>query len=75
MCKVCNKEFAESENYNWSCVTHSSEWGGQMWWCCGKTKQTAKGCKYQKHSILLQKDDQENEEDEKDHIDITKTKC
>ena len=28
--------YLDSENYNWSCRTHTSEFGGEMWWCCGK---------------------------------------
>lgn len=48
-CKNCKKEYNESENFNWSCRTHLGEWGGDLWWCCGKTNQRAPGCKYQKH--------------------------
>ena len=36
ICRNCNKEFVESENYNWSCRVHQGEYGGEMWWCCGK---------------------------------------
>jgi hypothetical protein len=49
LCQSCNKEYDEKENYNWSCCTHRSEWGGTMWWCCGKNKKTSPGCKFQKH--------------------------
>lgn len=59
MCKICNKEYSELNNFNWSCCTHRSEWGGSMWWCCGKQKVSAKGCKYQKHSICGDRDDEE----------------
>lgn len=46
ICRNCNKEYNESENYNWSCCTHRSEWGGTMWWCCGKPKLNSPGCKF-----------------------------
>ena len=55
-CKNCTKEFNEKENFNWSCRTHQSEWGGEMWWCCGKTTKEALGCKFRKHET---KDDEE----------------
>ena len=35
-CKNCHKEYNEKENFNWSCTVHTGDWGGQMWWCCGK---------------------------------------
>lgn len=60
-CTNCKKDFNENENYNWSCCVHRSEWGGDMWWCCGKTKQTAQGCKFMKHTS---KNDSEKSEDE-----------
>ena len=62
-CKVCNEEFEESENYNWSCRTHHSKWGGYMWWCCGKKTQDAPGCKFSKH---INKDAEENDESDQD---------
>jgi hypothetical protein len=62
LCHKCNKEFGESDNFNWSCCTHRSEWGGTMWWCCGQTSKDAKGCKFEKHYYIKE----ENEEDEED---------
>ena len=35
ICKRCGKEYLEAENYNWSCRRHTSEWGGDIYWCCG----------------------------------------
>lgn len=32
ICKNCQKEYLESENFNWSCITHKAEFGGKMWW-------------------------------------------
>jgi hypothetical protein len=48
-CKNCNKEFNDKENYNWSCRIHQSDWGGEMWWCCGKREKDHPGCKFAKH--------------------------
>jgi hypothetical protein len=45
MCGRCQKEYNEKENYNWSCRIHSSPWGGEMYWCCGKTNVNAVGCR------------------------------
>ena len=46
VCKKCGKDFMESENFNWSCTTHQSEFSGEMWWCCGKLTKEARGCKF-----------------------------
>ena len=48
-CKNCSKEYIEKENFNWSCRTHQSDWGGEMWWCCGKHQRDQPGCKFSKH--------------------------
>ena len=64
-CSNCQREYDQKENYNWSCRTHAGEYGGVMWWCCGKTKPTAIGCKVQKH-ITKDKEDEDEELDEKD---------
>lgn len=61
-CKNCTKEYNEKENFNWSCRMHQSDWGGEMWWCCGKRGKDQPGCRYSKHES---KDD-EIDEDEKD---------
>ena len=61
LCQYCTKEFNESENLNWSCCTHRSEWGGDMWWCCGKTKKNSPGCKFQKH-VSMKEDGEDDEE-------------
>ncbi|EER06422.1 ankyrin repeat domain containing protein [Perkinsus marinus ATCC 50983] len=68
-CKNCNKEYMESANFNWSCRTHQSEFGGELWWCCGKTGKDAPGCKFAKHeskdedeyNTLLDEDDVDEE--------------
>ncbi|CAG9333878.1 unnamed protein product [Blepharisma stoltei] len=56
VCKNCKKFFLESENFNWSCQTHSSQYSGQMWWCCGRKGELAKGCRTSKH---IAKNDEE----------------
>ncbi|CAD7955892.1 unnamed protein product [Amoebophrya sp. A120] len=56
-CKNCNKEYSEQDNFNWSCRTHSSEYGGEMWWCCGKLGKDAIGCKFSKHESKDEDDD------------------
>eukprot|EP00347_Sterkiella_histriomuscorum_P014023 403362455 len=57
-CRNCGQDFVELENYNWSCRTHRSEFGGEMWWCCGKHHKDAPGCKYTKH---ITKDEDEDD--------------
>ena len=64
MCRNCGKEFHEKENFNWSCRTHQSEHGGEMWWCCGKRGKEQPGCKFSKHEC---KEDDDEEEDSKDN--------
>lgn len=48
-CKFCGRVFFESENYSWSCKTHKSDFGGKIWWCCGKEGKDSKGCMLKKH--------------------------
>lgn len=58
-CKFCGLDFAETQNFNWSCRTHRSEFSGEVWWCCGKTNKDALGCKFGKH---IGRDDIEEED-------------
>jgi hypothetical protein len=60
MCKKCSQEYHENENFNWSCRTHAYDYGGEIWWCCGKRGKEQLGCKFNKH---FSKDDDEEEED------------
>ena len=57
-CKNCAKEYNEKENFNWSCKQHRGDWGGQMWWCCGKQNKEDRGCKFSKHES---KDDEDED--------------
>jgi hypothetical protein len=42
-----------------------------MWWCCGKTKKSSHGCKYQKH---ISKEDYNDEEENTENVN-SKIKC
>jgi hypothetical protein len=66
ICKKCGKEYLEKENYNWSCRTHTSEYSGEMWWCCGKTSKEADGCKISKHECKEDDEDDAAEQENKD---------
>jgi hypothetical protein len=57
LCTNCSQYYKEANNFNWSCKTHTSPWQGEMYWCCGRNKKNAPGCKTQKHTWL-------NEEEE-----------
>lgn len=73
MCNNCKKDFKDTENFNWSCRVHQSQWSGEMWWCCGKSAQSAPGCKFAKHET---KEDEEDPEDAKDPVEaLKKTRC
>lgn len=60
VCKNCNKEYTEKENFNWSCRIHVGDYSGEIWWCCGKEREDEPGCKYAKHES---KEDEENDVD------------
>ena len=59
ICKTCQKMYNEMENFNWSCRTHFGDFGGEMWWCCGKAGRDAPGCKVTKH---VSKEDEDEED-------------
>jgi hypothetical protein len=67
ICRNCGRPFYDSDNFNWSCRIHFSQFGGEMWWCCGKEGQNAGGCRLSKHQC---KEDEEGE----DSIDEEMTK-
>jgi len=71
MCKNCNKDFEDSNNFNWSCRTHYSQYSGEMWWCCGKANNDALGCKFSCHEA---KNEEEDEGFDRDTGDIMKNK-
>lgn len=61
-CKNCSKEYTEKENFHWSCRQHQSEYGGEMWWCCGKIGKDQLGCKFSMHESKDDEDDDMNDE-------------
>jgi hypothetical protein len=63
-CNKCKLDYAEKENYNWSCRIHSGDWGGEMYWCCGKTNKDSAGCRLGPHET--KDEDEENEIDKFD---------
>ena len=63
-CKICGKEFRESENFNWSCRRHTSDWGGDIYWCCGNNDKNARGCKTNKHECKEDEEDLDKAEKE-----------
>lgn len=75
MCKNWGKDYLESENFNWSCTTHKFEWGGQMYWCWGKTNRDAKGCILKKHESKEDEDDFKEQENENFKIKRQKCQC
>ena len=63
MCKNCGREFHNDNNFNWSCRVHRTpEYGGELWWCCGKIGKDVPGCKFAKHESK-EDDDEDDEED------------
>ena len=46
----------------WSCRIHSGLWGGDMYWCRGKTNKEALGCKVNKHESKDEESDDEAKE-------------
>ena len=66
MCKNCGREYHEKENFNWSCRTHRTpEYGGEMWWCCGKRGADVPGCKFSRHETKEDDDDEDDEDKER----------
>jgi hypothetical protein len=60
ICRNCQKVYTDSDNFNWSCRIHQSEYGEDMWWCCGQPAKEAPGCRISKHES---KDEEDEEED------------
>ena len=60
ICRHCQRVYVDSENFNWSCRTHQSEFAEGVWWCCGRQGKEASGCRINKH--------ESKEEDEADEV-------
>lgn len=52
ICQNCKKLYKETENFNWSCRYHNSEFNGSLYWCCGNTKKDSIGCIVAKHECI-----------------------
>jgi len=61
ICRKCHKEYNENANFNWSCRTHQSDFGGVMWWCCGRKNKEDPGCKFSRHESGNDPDHNNNE--------------
>lgn len=76
VCRHCQRMYIESENYNWSCRTHASEYGSEMYWCCGRVGRDAPGCRTSKHEC---KDEEEEKltqnKDESDKLRLASVQC
>lgn len=70
-CRNCGKEYTEKDNFKWSCRTHQSDYGGEMWWCCGKSDPNTPGCKYSCHES---KEDEEDDDEEKKFKELAHNK-
>ena len=60
ICMRCKRIFRESENFNWSCRTHSNEFNGTAFWCCGSQDRNSAGCFIRKHERLELEDRSES---------------
>ena len=54
---------SQSNYYYFITSLYQSDYGGEMWWCCGKSGIDAPGCKYSKH------ESKNEEEEDKDNLD------
>jgi chromosome segregation ATPase len=76
ICRWCQREYSESENFNWSCRTHRGEFGDHMYWCCGKTAKDAPGCQVRKHESKEEEEDMaQGEREEIEQLRIASTEC
>lgn len=74
-CINCGVEFKDSENFNWSCQVHRSDFGGLMWWCCGKTDPKAPGCRKSKHVVETKVNMEEGDDKEKVPVNLKCVCC
>ena len=75
VCKSCNQEFNEKQNFNWSCRTHHYAFSGEIWWCCGKRGQNEPGCKFAKHQSKEDEDEYDEKKDQKKSASEANQKC
>jgi hypothetical protein len=61
VCGKCQKVFSPVMNFNWSCRYHKARIVNDLWFCCGKTGDDAKGCIVDKHVTVEELENFENE--------------
>lgn len=74
LCRKCQKTYMDSENFNWSCRTHKSEFSGNMWWCCGRGKD-APGCQVSKHESKEDEDNEPRDQEENERRLVSSIRC
>ncbi|CAG9333621.1 unnamed protein product [Blepharisma stoltei] len=75
VCSKCRQTYTEKENYNWSCKTHSGQFNGEMYWCCGRKGKEALGCQTSKHVSKEDEDEEAAKEKEDDKFKQGTAKC
>lgn len=75
ICKKCQRVYEESENYNWSCRTHQSDFSGEVWWCCGKAGREAAGCRVAKHESKEDEDGDSTDKKEQEAVRLALKRC
>jgi uncharacterized protein YhaN len=73
ICRHCQRVYVDSENFNWSCRTHQSEFAEGVWWCCGRQSKEASGCRISKHES--KEEDEADEVAQKDRAATSMQRC
>lgn len=73
ICRNCQRVFVDSENFNWSCRTHQSEFAEGVWWCCGRQGKEASGCRINKHES--KEEDEAGEIQQKEALAASLQRC
>ena len=75
ICKNCQRVYEDSENYNWSCRTHQSDFSGEIWWCCGKAGREAVGCRVTRHESREDEDGDSTDKKEQEAVRLAFKRC
>lgn len=75
ICKNCQRVYEDSENFNWSCRTHQSDFSGEIWWCCGKAGREAAGCRVAKHESKEDEDGDSSDKKEQEAVRLAFKRC
>ena len=73
ICRNCQRVYVDSENFNWSCRTHQSEFAEGVWWCCGRQGKEASGCRINKHES--KEEDEAGEIEQKETLAASLQRC